>query len=465
MSNPFRRHVPATLLVACALAAPAAAHAAPASVQLRIEGRNSTTYEGPVTTDGKVVRPSSGDDRQCDGTNGNPPANPSPGATPTTALDDGAGIGGFTWDGSYNDDYDDYFITRIGPDPQTSSEFWGQYVNSQASQVGGCQELVKTGDEVLWAFDAFSKQHVLRLAGPSTGRTGQPIGVRVTDGANGAPIAGASVGGALTGADGRAALTFGQAGIYRLKATRADSVRSNGLTVCVDPAGAAPCTSTDKTPPRVRVAAGDAIASSSGRSRTVLLSWQGDDPGGSGVTGYSVDIAEVQAGVRASADVFRPFLGRTVLTRAHFRGDSGASYRFRVTGFDRAVNRASAASGVISIPVDDRDRRIVRFGRGWKRLRRSSAWGRTVMRSTRKRAVVRMRFRGRRVALVGRRLAKGGRLRVTVDGRSRVISLRGRPKFRTVLFTSRRLRAGRHTLRVATLGASPVELDAVAPLP
>lgn len=87
------------------------------------------------------------------------------------------------------------------------------------------------------------------------------------------------------------------------------------------------------------------------------------------------------------------------------------------------------------------------------------------MRSTRKRAVARMRFRGRRVALVGRRLAKGGRLRVTVDGRSRVISLRGRPKFRTVLFTSRRLRAGRHTLRVTTLGASPVELDAVAPLP
>ena len=463
MSNRFRRHVPATLLVACALAAPAAAHAAPASVQLRIEGRNSTTYEGPVTTDAKVVRPEPGEDHPCDGTNNNAPNQPGP--TPVTALDDAQGPGGYTWAATWFQSFEDYQIDRIGPDAATNSEFWGQYVNSQASQVGGCQETVKTGDEVLWAFDAFSKQHVLRLAGPASGTTGQPIGVRVTDGANGAAIAGASVGGALTGADGRAALTFGQAGIYRLKATRADSVRSNGITLCVDPAGAAPCTSTDKTPPRVRVAAGDAIASSRGRSRTVLLSWQGDDPGGSGVTGYSVDIAEVQAGVRASAGVFRPFVARTVLTRAHFRGDPGASYRFRVTGFDRAVNRASAASGVISIPVDDRDRRIVRFDRGWKRLRRSSAWGRTVMRSTRKRAVARMRFRGRRVALVGRRLAKGGRLRVTVDGRSRVISLRGRPKFRTVLFTSRRLRAGRHTLRVTTLGRSPVELDAVAPLP
>jgi hypothetical protein len=76
-----------------------------------------------------------------------------------------------------------------------------------------------------------------------------------------------------------------------------------------------------------------------------------------------------------------------------------------------------------------------------------------------------MRFRGRRVALIGRRLRRGGRLRVTVDGRSRVVSFRGTPRFRRVLFTSRRLRAGRHSLRLTTLGGSPVELDAVAPLP
>ena len=68
MKNRIRRLVPATLLVACALSAPAA-QAAPASVQLRIEGRNTTIYEGPVTTDGKVVRPEPGEDHGCDGTN------------------------------------------------------------------------------------------------------------------------------------------------------------------------------------------------------------------------------------------------------------------------------------------------------------------------------------------------------------------------------------------------------------
>jgi hypothetical protein len=242
-------------------------------------------------------------------------------------------------------------------------------------------------------------------------------------------------------------------------------VRSNGLELCIDPPGAAPCTSTDKTAPRVRLSAESYLATARGKTRTVLFSWQGDDAGGSGVTGYAVDVAEVLAGVSASADVFRPFVARTVLTRARFRGDAGASYRFRVTAFDRAVNRASFESGVISIPVDDRDAKYLLFGRGWKRLRRKSAWGGTAMRSTRKGATARMRFRGRRVVLVARKLAKGGRLRVTVDGRSRVVSLRGRSKARSVVFTSRRLRARRHSLRLRTLSGSPVELDAVGPLP
>ena len=142
MKNRIRRLVPATLVLACALSAPAA-QAAPASIQLRIEGRSTTIYEGPVTTDAKVVRPEPGEDHSCDGTNNNAPNQPGP--TPVTALDDATGPGGYTWAGTWFPGFEDYQVDRIGPDAVTSSEFWGQYVNSQASQVGGCQEIVKTG--------------------------------------------------------------------------------------------------------------------------------------------------------------------------------------------------------------------------------------------------------------------------------------------------------------------------------
>ena len=50
--------------------------------------------------------------------------------------------------------------------------------------------------------------------------------------------------------------------------------------------------------------------------------------------------------------------------------------------------------------------------RGWQRLKRSGAWGETVVRSRRRGAVARMTFQGRRVALIGRKLRRGGRVRI-----------------------------------------------------
>ena len=54
---------------------------------------------------------------------------------------------------------------------------------------------------------------------------------------------------------------------------------------------------------------------------------------------------------------------------------------------------------------------------------------------------------------------------MVLDGRDRVLRLRGRSAPRSVLWTSRTLEAGSHSLRIRSLGGGPVELDAVAPLP
>jgi hypothetical protein len=69
------------------------------------------------------------------------------------------------------------------------------------------------------------------------------------------------------------------------------------------------------------------------------------------------------------------------------------------------------------------------------------------------------------VSLISRRMPKGGRLRVTVGGRSKVVNMRGRSGARRVLWTSRRIRDGAHVLRIRSLGGGPVEVDAVAPRP
>jgi hypothetical protein len=469
MTKQIRGAVPAALaIVATSVAAPVAS-AAPVTVDVRVEGATHTIFEGPVTTDvHQTVTPTDGQPRTCDGSSvGNPP-----GPTAIGALDDAARTGGFVWDARWDPGFNDYYpFLRIGADDiDASSHFLALFVNWNAAQVGGCGQRVGAGDQILWAYEDFNESPILRLHAPATARTGEAFGVRVVDGLDDSPEAAATVGGATTGADGSATLSFADAGVYRLKAEKPDAIRSNAQVVCVDPAGADPCTSGDKSAPQlVRIdPPGKDLASERGRSRTMVVSWQADDGTGAGVAYYVAEVREVGSGLRASQaeqGEWRTITDRTATPSVRFRGESGKAYRFRITAVDRATNRGTAESNTVLVPVDDRDRRLLRFSRGWQRTPRESAWGETVRRTTDAGRTAMLRFRGRRVSLISRRIRKGGRLRVTVGKRSKVVNLRGRSGARRVLWTSRRMREGAHVLRIRSLGGGPVEVDAVAPRP
>ena len=442
---------------AIALAAPAGAAAAPTAVNLRIEGTSGTFFDGPVTTDGKEITTASGGTHKCDGTNGG--ANPTPGPTPTTALDDASKTGAYTWDGRFFSSFDDFLVERIGSEvnggpPNYPS--WGVFLNSTATQAGGCQVQVRAGDEVLWAYDAFSKAGVSKLTGPEATTTGQPTQVKVTDAATNAPLSGASVGGATTDGNGFARLTYDQPGVYRLKSERSDYVRSRTYTLCVDPPQADPCSTGDKTPPGVRLDV-PGIASSLSRFGSVRASWQGDDGAGSGIRRYRVQYRRADG--RGSA--WKPLENDTAVTQGAFRGSQGAAYQVRVQAFDKASNASVQQQALSLVPLDDLSNRVS-LSRGWRQLRRQGAYQRSVSRSSARGAKAGLRFEGSRIALVTRKLPKGGRVRVSVDGRSKVISLRGKSSFRQVLYRSRKLGGGPHRLAVTALSSRPTEIDAVA---
>jgi hypothetical protein len=206
-------------------AAFAAAHAAPTDLRLRIEGRSATLYEGPVRTTAAPV----------DGSDGTGAHDCNAGASPASAL----AASGQSWAGTWNPDFLDFFLDRVGADandPQTTS-YWSILVNWRYG-AGVCRARVAPGGEVLLAYGPGAQ--VLRLDGPTHAGVGEAFSVSVRDGwtrantgADGGPVAGASVGGVTTGPDGRATLRFDAAGLRRLKATAPNAIRSNALEVCV----------------------------------------------------------------------------------------------------------------------------------------------------------------------------------------------------------------------------------------
>ncbi len=454
-----------SLLPACALALalflPAAASAAPTAVHVRIEGISSSIFDGPVTTDGKSITTPTGGTHTCDGTNGG--ANPSPGPTPTTALDDANAKGGFGWDGAWFGGFSDFSIDRIGPDSanNTTFQYWGLFINEEYAEVGGCQFRINAGDEVLWAYDAFSRQQgVLFLTGDGATQPGVPANVRVTKARTATPVVGATIGSQTTAADGTAQLTFAEPGIYRLKAEHPQYVRSRALTICVDPPGAEECTFGDRTAPAIRLDAPKLASDLARFGNRIPLSWQGDDTGGSGIKRYRIEVR--RAGKPDSA--WRLLRTDTTKTAGRLNGADGVAYELRVRAYDRASNSAVALATTI-VPIDNLSDRVGFSQRGWKVLSRQGAWQLSTSRATRPGASASLRFTGSGATIVTRELPNGGRVRITVDGDSKVVSLKGKSRFRRKLVGTGKLDPGRHTLRVTSLDRAPVEIDAIAVKP
>ena len=296
----LRTWAPAVLV---ALLACATAQAAPVTVNLRVEGSSSTIFEGPVTTDGKAITKGA-DTLACDGTSN--PGNPGPGPTMTSALDDGSIAQGFPWEGTFSNDI---LIQSIAGEASTASQFWGYALNYRPVELGGCQQQVVGGDEVLFAYDFFgggpdfAERPLLKLRGPARAATGQPVPVSAEEfkltpftgqprELLQAPAAGATIAGAQTDATGAANVTFAAPGLQRLKAVRAGSIRSNSVLLCVSDTGAGDCgvpsqlgstadrgKVSDSTAPAARIS-GPVDGRRYRRGPRLLKGVVGDDPSG-----------------------------------------------------------------------------------------------------------------------------------------------------------------------------------------
>jgi hypothetical protein len=243
--------VTAGLLVAALL--PSTAAADPVTVDLRIEGPSRTLFEGPVTTDVrdfKFTNETAG--HVCDGTAalGGPSATPVP--TRGAVIAQAAETAPFQLEGSFGQ-FGATFETIAGEsvafDPATN-RFLAEYENGQFASLGACADESQTGDDVLFAYGDGSET-LLELTAPAQGSAGASVTLKVTNAAGGAPVAGASVGGGVTGADGTVEVgPLDDVPHADFKASMAGAIRSNRARVCITDRN---CQTVDTGAPSARV--------------------------------------------------------------------------------------------------------------------------------------------------------------------------------------------------------------------
>lgn len=208
--------------------------------RFRIEGGSEgNIFDGCISTGPRTITTPSGGSHLCDGTNNN--ANPSPGGTFTTDIDSAGRQEGFGFDGSYSNQFQDFFITSISSTTSSGNAFWGVLRNRVFTSRGGCQEQVSPNDEALWAFDAFAPNRVFLSIVPDFAvvRPGDPVTVTILAGnpnsGNTVPAQGATIGtGSTAGTDGQLTFTAPTAeGCYLYKAELSNAIRSNAFYLSV----------------------------------------------------------------------------------------------------------------------------------------------------------------------------------------------------------------------------------------
>lgn len=383
--------------------------AAPTNVTVRIEGKEETLFEQRIPVSIHKIKSSSDtEERNCDGINELDPENVVPGATPTLASVDAMASIGETFDGQWYEGFDDYFITRWGPDAQDTvgNAFWGILVNEAYLSVGGCQYQLSEDDEVLWIWDAFKGRPTLALypqdahygAGPrpvtAIAQLGQPFGVEVVafpDGGEGMPSDGPSRSGSspyqgaevapvttnskgfqrvdtasaetvTTDSEGKATIVFSEPGIHRIKATvgepgaEATVVRSNRLDVCVPASfgdcgesspAAAPSPQADPSLPKrltARISTPKLDRSKVGKGK-IGVSWKVLDAG-AGIKRWQ--IASKALGRKRAKFVVRASGKRQ--THATIRLPRGASYKLRLSLTDMTGRTTDYGLGKVTVP-------------------------------------------------------------------------------------------------------------------
>ena len=223
------------------------------TVNIRIETNLTTLYEGPITSGPRNIT-MDGVTLPCNGQGAGSNRGKPLGNTPVDALDAVSKIRHFTYNGSFDGEFNDWDVDRIAKTEDYTANYiynyyWVLLVNYQIPQFGegltlsGCQQLLNPGDDVLWAFITQGPFGIgldpplpafLKLTPQTvTVKKGKGFTVTVTDGLTGNATRNAIVDGVKTDAEGKATLYLFHAGFFQFKAHRGNDTRSNVLNVTV----------------------------------------------------------------------------------------------------------------------------------------------------------------------------------------------------------------------------------------
>jgi hypothetical protein len=143
---------------------PATSSATKAVLRIEDNDNERTIDEGCIVSGLRVIALLSGGMGHCDRTKNG--ANPIPGATLTTQIEEAARQYGFDYDGTWSRQSDNYYESLIGQSTGVNQQsVRGVLINEQLTLGGGSETQSRNGrSSRIWAFDAFNANAFLVMS-------------------------------------------------------------------------------------------------------------------------------------------------------------------------------------------------------------------------------------------------------------------------------------------------------------
>jgi hypothetical protein len=186
-------------------------------------------------------------------------------------------------------------------------------------------------------------------------------------------------------------------------------------------------------PPRIHA---PALASTASARPRVTVRWSA-----SGAGTYELEARDLS--VRRSA--WRTLARSTPRTSWTFSARLGHTYSFRV-----AAAGGPFATATTVVPTGVRPAKG-HYSRHWRTVRRHGAWDGHAIQSATRGASFSLRYRGGSLSLIGEQTARGGAVRVTLDGHARTLRLHAARLHRRRALATFKLRGGVHHVKLRVL--------------
>jgi phosphatidylinositol-3-phosphatase len=192
-----------------------------------------------------------------------------------------------------------------------------------------------------------------------------------------------------------------------------------------------------------------ALASTAGTSNKIKLTLKATAASGNTIKSFEVD----DENLGTKTPTWTTLASGTTATNLTFSGTAGDTYAFRVAATDTSGDTGQFATSTTVFPSGPKPAKG-KYKGAWKQVKHAKAWLGKAIQSSRKGASFSLTYTGGNLSLVGEKGPQDGKLKVTVDGKSKTLNLHAtKAKFDQTLGTFK-VKTGKNTVKLTVVSGT-----------